>query len=162
VRRAQAVSIALLLTSVITASALCLSPTHAQQTILPGSTVNILWRAPSQQSLSIRRQLNFMGSVTADSTTETDGRSPALIFILSGPVTLERLATTLLTVYTQEGYGGIVLQRDSTGQLLISQQTSWPDGTIVIDQGSQGVTRFNARSKPGKQDVMQAIQALMK
>ncbi len=137
-------------------------PVNAQQVILPGSTVNILWRAPSRQSLSIQRQLNFMGTVTADSTTETDGRSPALIALLSGPVNLERLAATLLTTYTQEGCGGIVLQRGSTGQLLISHQTSLPDGTILINNGPLGITTLNARSKPGKDELIQAMEPLLK
>ncbi|MBM5816719.1 MAG: hypothetical protein FJ083_09075 [Cyanobacteria bacterium K_Offshore_surface_m2_239] len=137
-------------------------PLNAQQLILPGATVNILWHAPSRQSLSIQRQLNFMGTVTADSTTETDGRSPALIALLSGPVSLERLAATLLTTYTQEGYGGIVLQRGSTGQLLISHQTSLPDGTIHINNGPLGITTLNARSKPGKDALLQAMEPLLK
>ena len=80
----------------------------------------IVWRAPSRQSLFIQRQLNFVGSVTVDSSTQAEARAPAEIFILNGMVSMDAFAETLLTVYKDERYGGIVLQRGRPGEILIS------------------------------------------
>jgi hypothetical protein len=70
---------------------------QAQQLPNLSPVATILWRTPSRQSLSIQKQLNFLGNFTADSAIETEGRSTALITILSGTVSLERLATALLS-----------------------------------------------------------------
>ena len=126
-----------------------------------GSSVNIRWLAPARQSLAIQRQLSFMGTVTADTSTESDSRSPANVFILAGPVNLDRLAQSLLSAYQDLGFGGIVLKRGSNGELLISNDATLPDGTILVDQGNNVVKRFNVLSKPSDEQVIQAILPLL-
>lgn len=127
-----------------------------------GSTVNILWRAPSRQSVSIQKQLNFDGSVTADSSTQVDGRSPALIYILAGIVSVDMLIKTLLSAYKDIRYGGIIVRRGDNGGLLIANDKKLPGGTILVDQGAQGVQLLNAKSQPGSAELLQAVTPLLK
>ncbi|MEB3318646.1 MAG: hypothetical protein VKO39_10980 [Cyanobacteriota bacterium] len=134
----------------------------AQSSLTTGATIPILWRAPSRQSLLLQRQLNFAGSVTADSSTETDGRSPAPVSILAGTVSLELLAKTLLAASAEGRYGGILLRRGANGQLLISTDASVPAGTILVDQGTQGTIALHARTKPSSEQLIQALTPLLR
>ena len=122
----------------------------------------IFWRAPSRQSLSIQRQLNFVGSVTADSSTQADARSPAEIFILKGLVSIDALAETLLTVYKDNNYGGIVLRRGGPGEILISHDKTLSGGTILVDRGAQGTAVLHALAHPGKEQLLTMIEPLLK
>jgi hypothetical protein len=126
------------------------------------TTTRISWRTPSRQSLAIQRQLSFMGSITADSSTETDSRSPAAIFVLDGDVRLDQLAQSLLMAYKDDRYGGVVVRRGSKGELLISNDVNSPAGTISIDRGNQGITTFNVRGQPSSAQLMQAIAPLLR
>jgi hypothetical protein len=126
------------------------------------TSATILWRAPSRQSLSIQQQLNFIGSVTADSSTQADARSPADIFLLNGTVSLEALAQTLLTAYKEVQYGGIVLRRGSRGELLISNDMTLPGGTIQIDQGARGATVLHALAHPSQEQLLDLLAQLLK
>jgi hypothetical protein len=126
------------------------------------TSATILWRAPSRQSLAIQRQLNFVGSVTADSSTQADARSPADIFLLNGTVSLEALTQTLLSAYKDIQYGGIVLRRGTRGELVISNDTTLPGGTILIDRGAQGTAVLHAIAHPGQQQLLDLITPLLK
>ncbi|MFN9915358.1 MAG: hypothetical protein ACK53L_22400, partial [Pirellulaceae bacterium] len=84
--------------------------------------------------------------MTADTSTESDSRSPAEIFVLSGSVDLELLAKSLLAAYKDARYGGIMIRRAGNGDLLISHDKSIPANSIVIDQANKGTTILNARS----------------
>jgi hypothetical protein len=117
--------------------------------------------APARQSLAIQQQLGFRGSVTADTSTQTDSRSPATRFNLAGEVGLDQLAKALLAAYGEEQFGAIVLRRGSNGELLISNESGMPAGSIVVDRGAHGAIVLNSRSKPGRQQVVEAIQSLL-
>jgi hypothetical protein len=125
------------------------------------TSATILWRAPARQALAIQRQLNFVGSVTADSSTQADARSPADIFLLNGTVSLEALAQTLLSAYKDIQYGGIVLRRGSRGELVIRNDTTLPGGTILIDRGAQGTAVLHALAHPGQQQLLDLMAPLL-
>jgi hypothetical protein len=127
-----------------------------------GATVNILWRAPSTQSVAIQKELDFDGSVTPDRTTQVDARSPALIYILVGIVSVDILIKTLLTAYKDIEYGGITISRGGDGKLHIGNDKKLPGGTIVVDQGGQNIKVLNARSQPGSEELLQAVTPLLK
>jgi hypothetical protein len=124
-------------------------------------TVRIQWMAPARQSLAIQQQLGFRGSVTADTSTQTDSRSPATRFNLAGEVGIDQLAKALLAAYGDEQFGAIVLRRESNGELLISNDSGMPAGSIVVDRAAHGAIILNSRSKPGRQQVVEAIQSLL-
>jgi hypothetical protein len=123
--------------------------------------VRIQWAAPARQSLAIQQQLAFRGSVTADTSTQTDSRAPATRFNLVGEVGINQLAKALLAAYGDERFGAIVLRRGSNGELLISNDSAMPAGSIVVDRDALGAIVLNSRSKPGRQQVVEAIQSLL-
>ena len=124
--------------------------------------VNIIWRAPSRQSVDILKQLDFGGTLTADQSSQVDGRSPALIYIIAGTVAIERLARTVLTAYRDTQYGGVVIRRDKKGQLLIENKKELPGGTIIVDQGSKGIKVIQSFANPSSGELLDAIQPLLK
>ena len=112
--------------------------------------------------MAIQKELNFEGSVTPDRATQVDGRSPALIYILAGIVSVDILIRTLLSVYKDVRYGGIIIRRGDGGRLVIANDKKLPGGTILVDQGSQGIQVLNARSQPGSDELLQAVTPLLK
>ena len=118
--------------------------------------------APARQSLVIQGDLRFRGSVTADTSTESDSRSPAEIFLLSGSVDLELLAKSLLMAYKDGRYGGIMIRRAGNGDLLISNDKSIPANSIVIDQANKGTTILNARSQPRTDQLVELLRPLLR
>jgi hypothetical protein len=112
--------------------------------------------------VAIQKQLNFDGSVTPDSATQVDGRSPALIYIIAGIVSVDILIKTLLTAYKDIRYGGIIIRRGEDGKLLIGNDKKLPGGTILVDQGGQGIKVLNTRSQPSSGELLQAVTPLLK
>jgi hypothetical protein len=126
-----------------------------------GTSVSIRWLAPARQSLAIQRTLNFMGTVTADTSTESDSRSPAEVFILAGPANLDLLAQSLLESYKDLSYGGIVLRRGAHGELLIGNDSTLSGGTIQVDRGNKGTVLLNVRSHPSREQLIQLLADLL-
>jgi hypothetical protein len=93
---------------------------------------------------------------------QVDGRSPALIYVLAGIVSVDILIITLLSVYKDVRNGGIIIRRGDGGKLLIANDRKLPGGTILVDQGSQGIQVLNARSQPGSDQLLQAVTPLLK
>ena len=127
-----------------------------------GSLVSILWMAPARQSLLIQRDLRFKGTVTADTSTESDSRSPAEIFVLSGSVDLELLAKSLLIAYKDGRHGGILIRRDGNGGLLISNDKSVSANSILIHQANKGNTIIDARSQPRADQLAELLMPLLR
>jgi hypothetical protein len=151
-----------LLAAGLTGSPLLAETSHAQPLEAAGGMATILWRAPSRQSLAIQRQLNFTGSVTADTSTQSESRSPGQVFILSGQVNVDLLAQTLLSTYGDMRDGGLILRRGSRGEISISTDPSLPLGTIAVDRGGQDIILFHSRAKPRGEDLVQALKPLLK
>ncbi len=110
----------------------------------------------------IQRDLRFRGTVTADTSTESDSRSPAEIFVLSGSVDLELLAKSLLIAYKDGRHGGIVIRRAGNGGLLISNDKSVPANTILVHQANKGNTIIDARSQPRAEQLVELLMPLLR
>ena len=123
---------------------------------------SILWRAPSRQSLTIQRQLNFIGNVTADSSTQADARSPADVFLLHGMVSVDLLLDTLLTAYKDVRYGGIQVKRGMQGEIQISSEPSLPPGTIQIDRGAQGIAILRNLEHPSREQLLNLMTPILR
>lgn len=133
---------------------------HAMEGV--GGMSTILWRAPSQQSLAIQRRLNFVGNVTADSSTQADARSPADVFVLHGMVSVDLLLDTLLSAYKDIRYGGIQVKRGMNGEIQINNNLSIPGGTIQIDRGPKGTAYLHRLGRPGREQLLELITPILR
>jgi len=130
---------------------------------MSGRTVDILWRAPGRQSIAIQKELAFDGSVTPEGTSQPDVRSPALIYVLVGIVSIDLLVKTLMSAYKEVRYGGIVVRRGADGRLQIQNDKRLAGGTILVDQGKAKEVRiFRASDKPGSGELLEAITPLLR
>lgn len=127
-----------------------------------GGTATIVWRAPSRQSLTIQRQLNFVGSVTADSSTQADARSPAEVFLLHGIVSVDLLLDALLGAYKDVRYGCIQVKRSMNGEIQINNDPSLPGGTIQIDRGSQGTAVLRSLGQPDRKQLLDLMTPILR
>ena len=124
--------------------------------------VTIEWYVPNEQSVDIQESLEFKGQAIPDESTRENDRSPALIYILVGAVTLGTLAETLLKVYKDWKYGGIIVTKDKKGKLLIKSEPSLDRGTIIVDQGKEPKIIFKEKDEPKYKELMDALSALEK
>lgn len=124
--------------------------------------VTIKWYVPNEQSVDIQESLEFKGQAIPDESTREDDRSPALIYILVGAVALGTLAETLLNVYKDWKYGGIIVTKDKKGKLLIKSEPSLDRGTIIVDQGKEPKIIFKEKDEPKYKELMDALSALEK
>jgi len=125
-------------------------------------TVAIEWYVPTEQSVDIQESLRFKGAVIPDESTKEDGRSPVLIYILVGAVALGTLAETLLKVYKDWKYGGIIVSKDKKGKLLIKGDPRLDSGTIIVDQGKEVKVIFKEKDQPKAKELIDALSALEK
>ncbi len=125
-------------------------------------SVTIEWYVPNEQSVDIQESLEFKGEAIPDESTREDDRSPALIYILVGAVALGTLAETLLNVYKDWKYGGIIISKDKKGKLLIKSEPSLDRGTIIVDQGKEPKIIFKEKDEPKYKELMDALSALEK
>ena len=125
-------------------------------------SATIEWYVPNEQSVDIQESLEFKGQAIPDESTREDDRSPALIYILVGAVALGTLAETLLKVYKDWKYGGIIVTKDKKGKLLIKSEPSLDRGTIIIDQGKEPKIIFKEKDEPKYKELMDALSALEK
>ena len=124
--------------------------------------VTIEWYVPNEQYVDIQESLEFKGQAIPDESTREDDRSPALIYILVGAVALGTLAETLLNVYKDWKYGGIIVTKDKKGKLLIKSEPSLDRGTIIVDQGKEPKIIFKEKDEPKYKELMDALSALEK
>jgi hypothetical protein len=130
---------------------------------ISGRTVDILWRAPGRQSIAIQKELAFDGSVMPEGASQSDVRSPALIYVLVGIVSIDLLVKTLMSAYKEVRYGGIVVRRGADGRLQIENDKRLAGGTILVDQGKAKEVRiFRASDKPGSGELLEAITPLLR
>ena len=130
---------------------------------ISGRTVDILWRAPGRQSIAIQKELDFEGTVTQEGASQPDVRSPALIYVLVGLVSIDLLVKTLMTAYKDVRYGGIVVRRGADDSVEIQNDKRLAGGTIVVDQGKGKDLRiFRAGEKPASGELLEAITPLLR
>lgn len=136
-----------------------------KQTILAQTEdelIDISWRVPREQVQTVRDELNFEGKITPDLTTIEDDRGLPLIYILIGLVTLSSLAKTLLDIYKEVEYGGVLIQRNNKGELEIQNNPALSSGTIIIDQGDDVKIVFEEKDKPQTIELIEALKPLLK
>ena len=142
----------------LTATQVPLGSLYAQET----ESVRINWSVPSEQLSAVREDLNFGGQVIPDETSREDGRGLPLIYILIGAVTLGQLAKTLLEIYKDSKYGGVVLRKNKKGELVIKNEPSLERGTIIIEQGSEIKVIFKEKEDPKAEELINALTSLVK
>ncbi|MFM6736093.1 MAG: hypothetical protein ACKPJT_11200 [Microcystis panniformis] len=125
-------------------------------------SVNIQWRVPAEQVNTVREELNFEGQVIPDKSTITDDRGLPLIYILIGAVALGQIATTLLEIYKDTKYGGVIVRKNKKGELLIENNANLERGTIIIDQGNEVKIIFREKNDPTATELIQALTPLIK
>ena len=124
--------------------------------------VNISWRVPREQVKTVQEDLNFEGEIIPDKSTIEDDRGLPLIYILIGAVTLSSLAQTLLDIYKDARYGGLILRRNEKGKLEVENDSAIDSGTIIIDQGDEIKIIFKEEDQPQTKELIEALTPLVK
>jgi hypothetical protein len=122
--------------------------------------VPIIWYVPAERTISIQASLGLTASAIPDVTTVDDSRSPAAIYILAGSVALGTLCETLLNVYKNWKYGGILIRRDKKGRLELVNVPNIENGTIIVDQGNNIKVILSEKNKPDLSVLMNSLKGL--
>ncbi|MDJ0596602.1 MAG: hypothetical protein QNJ72_42650 [Pleurocapsa sp. MO_226.B13] len=123
-------------------------------------SVDIQWRVPREQVKTVKEELNFDGEITGDESTIEDSKGLPLIYIFAGVVAVSQLARTLLEVYRDVRYGGLVVH-SKNGEVLIDNDPRFSSGTMIIIQGEE-VKVFQDKNQPQPTEVINALKPLMK
>ena len=123
-------------------------------------SVDIQWRVPREQVRTVEEELNFEGEITGDKSTIEDSKGLPLIYIFAGVVAVPQLARTLLEVYRDARYGGIVVYVKD-GKVLIDNDPRFSSGTLIIVQGEE-VKVIQAKNQPQPTKVIDALKPLLK
>lgn len=123
-------------------------------------SVDIQWRVPREQVRTIEDELNFDGEITGDKSTVEDSKGLPLIYILAGVVAVSQLARTLLEVYRDLRYGGLVVH-SKDGKVLIDNDPRFSNGTLIIIQEDE-VKVIQTQDKPQPADVINSLKPLLK
>lgn len=123
-------------------------------------SVDIQWRVPREQVRTVEEELNFEGEITGDKSTIEDSKGLPLIYIFAGVVAVSQLARTLLEVYRDLKYGGIVVH-SKDGKVLIDNDPRFSSGTLIIIQEDE-VKVIQAQDQPQPTDVIDALKPLLK
>ena len=124
--------------------------------------ITITWYVPASMSVSIQETLGLTESAIPDESTRQDSRSPAAIYIVAGPVALATLCETLLKIYKDWRYGGILIKRNRKGELELSNVPNVDSGTLIIDQGNDVKIIFREKERPSIKELMDSISGLMR
>jgi hypothetical protein len=123
--------------------------------------VPIIWYVPAERTISIQASLGLSGSAIPDVTTVDNSRSPAAIYILAGSVALGTLCETLLNVYKNWKYGGVLIRRDKKGRLELVNAPQIENGTIIVDQGNNVKVILGEKDKPDLSVLMNSLKVLI-
>ncbi|MGB5634982.1 MAG: hypothetical protein WBM86_19675 [Waterburya sp.] len=123
-------------------------------------SVNIQWRVPREEVRTVEDELDFGGEITGDKSTIEDSKGLPLIYIFAGVVAVGQLARTLLQVYRDVRYGGLVVH-SKDGEVLIDNDPRFSSGTLIIIQGDE-VKVFQDKNQPQTTEVIDALKPLMK
>ncbi len=123
-------------------------------------SVNIQWRVPREQVRTIEEELNFEGEITGDKSTIEDSKGLPLIYIFAGVVAVSQLTRTLLEVYRDLRYGGIVVH-SKEGKVMIDNDPRFSSGTLIIIQEDE-VKVIQDKDKPQPTDVINSLKPLLK
>ena len=125
-------------------------------------SIDIVWRVPREQVQEVREQLNFEGEIKGDPSTIEDSKGLPLIYILIGIVAVGQLAKTLLEVYRDVKYGGIIVRSEGKGKLRIDNDPRLSSGTIIVQQKDKVEVTFRDKDNPSPSDLIKALEPLLK
>ena len=123
-------------------------------------SVDIQWRVPREQVRTVEEELDFDGEITGDKSTIEDSKGLPLIYIFAGVVAVGQLARTLLEVYRDVRYGGLVVH-SKDGEVIIDNDPRFSSGTMIIIQGNE-IKVFQDKNQPQPTEVINALKPLMK
>lgn len=122
-------------------------------------SVNIQWRVPREQVRTVEEELDFDGEIIGDKSTIEDSKGLPLIYIFAGVVAVGQLARTLLEVYRDVRYGGLIVH-NKNGEVFIDNDRRFDSGTLIIIQGEE-VKVFQDKNQPQPTEVISALKPLM-
>ena len=125
-------------------------------------TAAIEWHVPADRSLDIQESLEFNGIVVTEKKNQENSRSIPLIYILVGSVALGSLAETLLKVYRDWKYGGIIVTRNSDKKIIIRSIPNLERGIIIIDNGKDLKIAIQERDRPQLKELVDSLELLIK
>jgi hypothetical protein len=124
--------------------------------------VLIEWQVPAEQLILIRDSLDFKGKSIPVRQQKGGSRSPVLLYILVGTVGTAHLAETLLRMYKDWKYGGILITKGKNGSLQIESRPELDRGTIMINQGHELKIIQGSRDNPTLNDFIGLLAPLIK
>jgi len=94
--------------------------------------VEIQWRVPKEQVATIREELQFnKDQIQPDLSSADDTKGVPLIYIFLGTVIVGQLAKTLLDIYRDARYGGIIVSCQD-GEIVIENDPRLSSGTLIM------------------------------
>jgi len=121
----------------------------------------IEWSVPAEKSVDIQESLGFKGLVIPREPTN-DVRSAAVVYILIGAVALSSLADTLLKFYKDWKYGGIIVSRDTSGRLIVSNAPGLDSSIVILDRTKDVQVIFRSQNRPEPKEIVEALKSLLK
>ena len=123
-------------------------------------SVDIKWRVPREQVRTVKEELNFDGEITGDKSTIEDTKGLPLIYIFAGIVAVGQLARTLLQVYRDVKYGGLVVH-SKDDEVFIDNDPRFSSGTMIIIQDDE-IKVFQDKNQPQPSELIEALKPLGK
>lgn len=124
-------------------------------------TVTIQWRVPREQVKTVRQDLDFQGEITPDESTIEDDRGLPLIYVFVGVAAVGALAKTLLDIYKDARYGGVIVSKNEQGKVVIENDPRLEKGTIIINQGDEIKVIFKEQDNPQATELIKALTPLV-
>ena len=124
--------------------------------------ISIEWRIPREQVPVVRKELeSFNLEIEGDASTVDDTKGLPIIYIIIGIVTVGELAETLLKIYRDVRYGGLIVSLDEDGEVKIENDLRLPNETLIVTSKDE-IEVFRDKNKPQIIELIKALQNLKK
>lgn len=123
--------------------------------------INIEWSVSRGQVNIVREGIDFDGKVIPNVDTVTDTKGLPLIYILVGSASILQMAKTLLDVYRDVRYGGIVIS-GKDGKINIKNDVRISGGTIVVLNKDDVKFYFRKQDNPSIGNLVEALTKISK
>ena len=124
-------------------------------------SVEIKWRVPREQVTNVTQGLEFdRNQIRPDLSTAEDTKGLPLVYIFVGTVVIGKLAKTLLDIYRDTKYGGIIAHCQDE-EIVIENDIRLSSGTMII-VCQDDVKVFQDKNQPGIADIVEALKVLLK
>lgn len=122
---------------------------------------NFEWRVSRSQVNIVKVGMDFDGKVVPDLATVTDTKGLPLVYILVGSASILQIAKTLLDVYRDFRYGGIVIS-GKDGEINIKNDARIAGGTIVVYDKNDIKFYFRKQENPTIGNLVEALTKISK